>query len=54
MPFISHETISEWKQICTHPEHNPPGMITLPAGKHNYMCPGCGHTQNVIIKDSYF
>jgi len=41
MPFIKKKYVPEVK-ACSHPEHDPPGMIVLPAGVHTWQCPGCG------------
>ncbi len=35
---------------CTDPQHNPPTMIVLPPGKHEWECPACHHTQVVIVQ----
>lgn len=37
--FVDFEPI---KMPCQHPEHNPPGNIVLPAGRHTWECPACG------------
>lgn len=37
---------NEWDvtKPCTHPEHQPPGYMVIPAGKqYRHVCPGCGH-----------
>lgn len=36
------------KEVCRHPEHNPPGHIVLQPGVYEYTCPGCGRTQTII------
>lgn len=34
--------IGPWKN-CTHPEHEPPGLLHIPPGKgYRHICPGCG------------
>lgn len=35
---------------CRHPEHNPPGMIVLPDGLYEHVCPGCGHAQHFTVE----
>jgi hypothetical protein len=35
--------------MCQHPEHNPPGLLYVPAGMiFIHMCPGCKREQRVI------
>lgn len=48
MPFIKHV---KPKEICRHPEHNPPGMILLPPGSHTWQCPACGKTVTFTVKE---
>jgi hypothetical protein len=31
------------KDICYHPEHNPPSMRVYFPGIYEHICPGCGH-----------
>lgn len=50
MPFIDHDPPPP--PACRHPEHNPPGAIALPAGRHTWQCPGCGDTQIVTILET--
>jgi hypothetical protein len=42
MPFVPAEQPSDYKILCSHPEHKPPMHIVLPAGRHKYICPACG------------
>lgn len=30
------------KDVCLHPEHNPPSHIVLEPGDYIYSCPECG------------
>ena len=31
------------RQHCANPEHEPPGLLHIPAGKgYRHVCPGCG------------
>ena len=48
MPFKRYEPF-EKQETCTHPEHDPPGMIVLEPGTHVYECPRCGAEQSVIV-----
>lgn len=48
MPFI--DFIPCANDICKSPEHNPPGMIVLPAGLHIWKCPKCGQETPVRIR----
>ena len=34
------ENWRDW--YCRHPEHEPPSMISLPRGRYEHKCPGCG------------
>ena len=38
---------------CTHPEHNPPNMITLEPGMYEHTCPACGKKQVFIVDGIY-
>ena len=39
------------KHKCTHPQHNPPGYISIANGaSHKHTCPGCG--EQFFIKGS--
>jgi hypothetical protein len=29
---------------CTHPEHNPPQLISRRIGGYSWSCPGCGYS----------
>lgn len=35
--------------ICNHPEHNPPGLISLPPGVYEHTCPRCNRKQTFIV-----
>ncbi len=37
------------KDICTHPEHNPPSHIVLEPGTHYYECPSCQKETILVI-----
>lgn len=37
-------------QVCNHPEHNPPGLISLPPGIYEHTCPRCGRKQTFIVR----
>lgn len=49
MPFISYEPLPNSMQPCTHPEHNPPGMIVLTPGTYTYQCPACGQITTFTV-----
>ena len=38
---------------CLSPEHDPPGMIVLPAGTHTWECPACGKTTTFTVQGVY-
>jgi hypothetical protein len=39
------------QERCRHPEHEPPNMLVIPAGKrYRHVCPGCG--RETIIHSS--
>lgn len=38
-----------YKEICMHPEHNPPMHISLSPGIYRHICPGCGNTQEFTV-----
>lgn len=48
MGFRKLEELKE--NVCRHPEHNPPTMISLPPGKYEYTCPGCGTKRPYIVQ----
>jgi hypothetical protein len=48
MPFTEHILPPD---VCRNPEHDPPGMIVLPAGTHIYECPECGKTTRVFVPE---
>lgn len=37
------------KPVCHSPEHNPPGMIGLPPGSYEYICPACGSKKVFVV-----
>jgi rubredoxin len=39
---------TKWKH-CSHPEHNPPGYMSLRPGKHIWVCPQCGAERIIYI-----
>lgn len=41
------------KKPCLSPEHEPPSMIVLPAGKHTYQCPACGKKTTFTVSGVY-
>jgi hypothetical protein len=41
-PYKQDEIPVYANKPCRHPEHEPPGMICLPPGIYEYICPGCG------------
>ena len=43
------EKIADAPQPCFHPEHNPPGMIVLPAGTYRHTCPSCGYSVEFTV-----
>lgn len=39
----------EKKDICLHPEHDPPKFLHIPQGKgYRHICPACGKEQALI------
>lgn len=39
------EPIPGYKEPCCHPEHKPPGLMVISAGKqYRHICPACGFT----------
>jgi hypothetical protein len=50
MPFLPRNNDERlWTTLCRSPEHNPPGMISLPAGKHCWICPSCSHKTTFYV-----
>ena len=49
MPFEPLTPKEQFKPPCSHPQHNPPGMIVI-TKPMKWRCPGCGHT--IIIRPS--
>lgn len=42
---------AEWTaRRCRHPEHEAPGMVSLPPGAYEHECPGCGHKSHVVVR----
>lgn len=42
--------VEKWSvPACRHPEHNPPGMISLPPGAYEHSCPACGHSTTFTV-----
>ena len=42
------------RQICKHPEHNPPLSICLSPGIYEYTCPSCEKTTTFIVNPLNF
>ena len=36
---------------CTHPEHDPAGMIVREPGTYEHICPSCGKRQVFTIRN---
>lgn len=55
MPFLPRDESDKdtWTDFCRSPEHNPPGMIVLPPGRHTWKCPACGAEQSFYVQ-GYF
>ena len=53
MPFkkIANPPVPWHSRRCQHPEHDPPGMIVLPPGTHEWQCPKCHAKQFVTIRE---
>lgn len=50
MPLKRIDRGDRWKRdLCRHPEHNPPGMICLPPGTYEHECPGCGQKSQFTV-----
>jgi len=51
MPFRKLPNNDKWhlQNGCKDREHNPPGLIVLDDGVHEYTCPGCGHKQYIVV-----
>lgn len=48
------EDSNDWPsrhQQCRSPEHNPPGMISLPPGLYEHECPSCGAKQRFRVPE---
>lgn len=41
--------ISEPKETCNHPEHNPPMHMVYENGTYEYTCPACGNKQTFTV-----
>lgn len=41
MPFTKFTPFRE-QEICKDKQHNPPSMIVLEPGIHEWTCPSCG------------
>lgn len=52
MPFVKI-TKDDWnrKDLCTHPEHNPPNMMVYKDGTYTWRCPVCGHEQTFTVRN---
>jgi hypothetical protein len=37
------------KEICLHPEHNPPGMMVFEPGEYEHTCPACGKITRFVV-----
>lgn len=48
------EEADKWRNKamnCKDPEHNPPGMISLPDGTYEHECPSCGNLARVVVNN---
>lgn len=45
--------IGEVNPPCIHPEHYPPSMIVLPAGRYEHSCPRCGQRTTFTVQSNY-
>lgn len=36
---------------CNHPEHNPPGLVSLPPGVYEHTCPRCNRKFVFVVPD---
>ena len=41
--------LPETERPCSHPEHNPPGMIVLDPGVYEHTCPACGKRTEFVV-----
>jgi len=48
---IDDDTNTWPKRPCTSPEHNPPGLISLPPGLYEHECPQCGAKQRFRVPE---
>jgi hypothetical protein len=54
MPFRKiKDPFENLDRQCKHPEHNPPSMVCLPSGTHEWECPACHQTQIVRVDNGY-
>lgn len=38
---------------CSHPEHNPAGMVVREPGIYEHTCPGCGQKQIFTVTSAW-
>ena len=43
---IEDNQCDKYKELCQHPEHNPPSHMVLEPGTYEYTCPAC---HNIVI-----